>query len=142
MSFRPEDIAVKQFLVRARGYDREEVAAFLRAVAADYRQALAALESATAPVAAAAAAEAIAVDASANGSIGERWTAAVTERRAADLLAAASRRLEEVSARERRVAAAEQRVARQLQVVRDALRDAQLHVRGAIPDTASDAVPV
>ena len=47
MPFQPEDIAVKQFLVRARGYDRDEVAAFLRAVAADYRQALDALETAT-----------------------------------------------------------------------------------------------
>ncbi|TMK89116.1 MAG: DivIVA domain-containing protein, partial [Actinobacteria bacterium] len=47
MPFQPEDIAVKQFLVRARGYDRDEVGAFLRAVAADYRQALDALETAT-----------------------------------------------------------------------------------------------
>ena len=40
MPFQPDDIARKQFLVRARGYDREEVAAFLRAVAADYEEAV------------------------------------------------------------------------------------------------------
>ena len=51
MPFQPDDIAVKQFLVRARGFDREEVAAFLRAVAADYGQALAALEASPAPLA-------------------------------------------------------------------------------------------
>ena len=136
MPFQPDDIAVKQFLVRARGYDREEVAAFLRAVAADYGQALAALEASPAPLAdGGEPGGAVDVD------ISDRWSAAVTERRAADLLAAASRRLEEVSARERQVAQAEQRVARQLQVVRDALRDAQLHVRGAMPEAGTEAVP-
>jgi len=44
MPFQPDDIARKQFLVRARGYDREEVAAFLRAVAADYEEALGAAD--------------------------------------------------------------------------------------------------
>ena len=136
MPFQPDDIAVKQFLVRARGYDREEVAAFLRAVAADYGQALAALEASPAPLA-----DGGEPGAPVDIDISDRWSAAVTERRAADLLAAASRRLEEVSARERQVAQAEQRVARQLQVVRDALRDAQLHVRGAMPEAGTEAVP-
>ena len=101
-----------------------------------YGQALAALEASPAPLAdGGEPGGAVDID------ISDRWSAAVTERRAADLLAAASRRLEEVSARERQVAQAEQRVARQLQVVRDALRDAQLHVRGAMPEAGTEAVP-
>jgi DivIVA domain-containing protein len=136
MPFRPDDIAVKEFLVRARGYDREEVAAFLRAVAADYRQALASLEEARAPEPAA---EEPAREPEASPS--ERWAAVLTERRAADLLQAASQRLEEVAVRERRVAAVEQRVALQLRAVREALQDAQLHVRRAAPDAGAHAIP-
>src|SRR5437660_767659 len=138
MPFRPDDIAVKEFLVRARGYDREEVATFLRAVAADYRQALAALETAKAS-------EPTPVDEDATAepelSPSERWAAVLTERRAADLLEAASRRLEEVATRERRVAEVEQRVALQLRAVREALRDAQLHVRRAAPEAGAEPIP-
>jgi DivIVA domain-containing protein len=136
MAFRPDDIAVKEFLVRARGYDREEVAAFLRAVAADYRQALAALEAARAPEPAG---EDPATEPESSPS--ERWAAVLTERRAADLLEAASRRLEEVATRERRVAEVEQRVALQLRAVREALRDAQLHVRHAAPEAGAHPIP-
>ena len=136
MAFRPDDIAVKEFLVRARGYDREEVAAFLRAVAADYRQALAALEAARAPEPAG---EDPATEPEPSPS--ERWAAVLTERRAADLLEAASRRLEEVATRERRVAEVEQRVALQLRAVREALRDAQLHVRHAAPEAGAHPIP-
>jgi DivIVA domain-containing protein len=136
MPFRPDDIAVKEFLVRARGYDREEVAAFLRAVAADYRQALASVEEARAPEPAA---EEPAREPEASPS--ERWAAVLTERRAADLLQAASQRLEEVAVRERRVAAVEQRVALQLRAVREALQDAQRHVRRAAPDAGAHAIP-
>jgi len=133
MAFRPDDIAVKEFLVRARGYDREEVAAFLRAVAADYRQAL---EAARAPEPAG---EGPTTEPEPSPS--ERWAAVLTERRAADLLEAASRRLEEVATRERRVAEVEQRVALQLRAVREALRDAQLHVRHAGPEAGAHPIP-
>src|SRR5438270_13208084 len=101
MPFRPDEIAVKEFLVRARGYDREEVAAFLRAVAADYREALATLETAQASTPAPEAPTPL--PAEADASPGERWASVLTERRAADLLDAASRRLEAVATRERRV---------------------------------------
>src|SRR5437764_14587327 len=105
MPFQPEDIARKQFLVRARGYDRDEVAAFLRAVAADYEQAL--------------------------QTRAELETDA--ERRAVDLLEAISGRLEEIAERERVVAQAEQRIAAQLRAVHELLRDARVNVQLAIP---------
>jgi DivIVA domain-containing protein len=38
--FTPEEIESKEFLITLRGYDKDEVNAFLRAVAADYRSAL------------------------------------------------------------------------------------------------------
>jgi DivIVA domain-containing protein len=38
--FSPEEIESKEFLITLRGYDKDEVNAFLRAVAADYRSAL------------------------------------------------------------------------------------------------------
>jgi DivIVA domain-containing protein len=41
VGFSPEEIEVKDFLIGLRGYDREEVRSFLRAVAADYRRVLA-----------------------------------------------------------------------------------------------------
>ena len=44
MPLHPDEIEHKRFLVAFRGYDRDEVAAFLRAVAADYRALLQALE--------------------------------------------------------------------------------------------------
>ena len=48
MPFTPEEIDSKEFLITLRGYDKDEVKAFLKAVASDYRSAL---ESATpAPV--------------------------------------------------------------------------------------------
>jgi DivIVA domain-containing protein len=126
MPFMPEDIAVKRFLVRARGYDRDEVAAFLRAVAADYRQALDALE----------------------GTTSETDTIPVTEaaseaaiQRAAELLQQASRRLEEVAARERQLVETERRVAHQLETVRGALQAARRHVRTAAVADALQAVP-
>src|SRR5947209_19399782 len=93
MPFQPEDIACKQFLVRARGYDRDEVAAFLRAVAADYGAVLQAFEQAAASP----------PEAVAPTNDGD------TERRAADLLDTAARRLEEVAERERRGPGAERR---------------------------------
>ena len=37
MPFSPEEIENKEFLITLRGYDKDEVQAFLRAVAADYR---------------------------------------------------------------------------------------------------------
>jgi DivIVA domain-containing protein len=40
MPFSPHEIENKEFIVTFRGYDREEVRSFLRAVAADYRAAL------------------------------------------------------------------------------------------------------
>lgn len=40
MPFAPREIEEKEFLVSLRGYNREEVRAFLRAAAADYRAAL------------------------------------------------------------------------------------------------------
>lgn len=40
MPFSPHEIENKEFLVAFRGYDRDEVRAFLRAAAADYRAAL------------------------------------------------------------------------------------------------------
>ena len=40
MPFSPEEIESKEFLITLRGYDKDEVNAFLRAVAADYRSAL------------------------------------------------------------------------------------------------------
>src|SRR5437763_1637579 len=129
MPFRPEEIACKQFLVRARGYDRDEVAAFLRAVAADYEEALRALEDAASagPEPAPGPAE----GAEPPMTVTERWAAAITERRSVDLLDTASRRLEEVARRERQVAEAELRVAHQLRAVRDALEHARVSVRHA-----------
>jgi DivIVA domain-containing protein len=126
MPFTPEDIAVKQFLVRARGYDRDEVAAFLRAVAADYRQALderagSTSQTETLPVA-------------------EEASVAITQR-AAELLEQASRRLEEVAWRERQLIETERRVAQQLEVVRRALQAARSHVRTAAVADALEAVP-
>jgi DivIVA domain-containing protein len=35
--FTPEEIDSKEFLITLRGYDKDEVKAFLKAVAADYR---------------------------------------------------------------------------------------------------------
>src|SRR4051794_31242713 len=116
MPFQPEEIACKQFLVRARGYDREEVGAFLRAVAADYEEALRVEDAAS----------------------GEPESA--PERRAVDLLETASRRLEEVAERERRVAEAELRVAHQLRAVRDAVENARVSVRHAAHVSDSEAV--
>jgi len=139
MPFRPDEIAVKEFLVRARGYDREEVAAFLRAVAADYREALAALETAQASTPAPEAPAPLPAEDDASPS--ERWATALTERRAADLLDAASRRLAEVATRERRVAELEQRLALQVRAVREALHDAQLHVRRAAPEAGVRSIP-
>ena len=40
MPFSPQEIENREFVVAFRGYDRAEVRAFLRAVAADYRAAL------------------------------------------------------------------------------------------------------
>lgn len=40
MPFTPEEIDSKEFLITLRGYDKDEVKAFLKAVAADYRAAL------------------------------------------------------------------------------------------------------
>jgi DivIVA domain-containing protein len=40
MRFEPEQIALKKFVVRWRGYDTQEVEAFLRAVAEDFRRVL------------------------------------------------------------------------------------------------------
>src|SRR4051812_3482932 len=137
MPFQPEDIAAKQFLVRARGYDRDEVSGFLRAVAADYDEALRALEAALVADAEPAASG----DAEPPMSVSERWTAAITERRAVDLLDTASRRLEEVAERERRVAEAELRVAQQLRAVRDALEHARVSVRHAAIVNDAEAVP-
>jgi DivIVA domain-containing protein len=114
MPFRPEDIAAKQFLVRARGYDREEVAAFLRAVAADYRAALGA------------------------PTLDSRDD---DERGAADLLTIVNERLEEVAARERRVVEAEQRLALHLQAAREALRSAHVRDRRASQDAPAAAMP-
>jgi DivIVA domain-containing protein len=37
MPFHPDEIESKRFLITFRGYDRDEVATFLRAVASDYR---------------------------------------------------------------------------------------------------------
>src|SRR2546429_559466 len=111
MPFQPDDIARKQFLVRARGYDREEGAAFLRAVAADYEEALGAADVETAEPAPAPPSE------EDTPSTAERWAAAITERRAVDPVTEASRRLEEVAERERVVAEAEQSGAAQLRPV-------------------------
>ena len=36
--FDPEEIALKKFVIRWRGYDTREVEAFLRAVAVDFRR--------------------------------------------------------------------------------------------------------
>ena len=47
MPFTPEEIDSKEFLITLRGYDKDEVKAFLKAVAADFR---AALDSAAPPV--------------------------------------------------------------------------------------------
>lgn len=46
MPFTPEEIDSKEFLITLRGYDKDEVKAFLKAVAADFR---AALDSAPTP---------------------------------------------------------------------------------------------
>lgn len=40
MPFSPEEIEGKQFISTLRGFDKDEVSMFLRAVAADYRKAL------------------------------------------------------------------------------------------------------
>ena len=40
MALTPEDIESKKFLVGLRGYDKDEVTAFLQEVATDYRSAL------------------------------------------------------------------------------------------------------
>jgi DivIVA domain-containing protein len=40
MAFTPEEVENKEFLTTMRGYDKEEVDAFLRAVASDYREAI------------------------------------------------------------------------------------------------------
>src|SRR4051812_19455700 len=125
MPFTPEDIAVKQFLVRARWYDRDEVAAFLRAVAADYRQALDALEGAT--------------NSSEKRPAVEGPSAAIAQR-AAELLEDASRRLEEVAARERQLLETERRVVKQVEAVRTALQAARGHV-GSATDDALQTVP-
>ena len=47
MPFTPEEIDSKEFLITLRGYDKDEVKAFLKAVAADFR---AALDSSGTPV--------------------------------------------------------------------------------------------
>ena len=47
MPFTPEEIDSKEFLITLRGYDKDEVKAFLKAVAADFR---AVLDSAPSPV--------------------------------------------------------------------------------------------
>jgi len=107
--------------------DREEVAAFLRAVAADYEEALGAADVEAAEPAPAPPSE------EDTPSTAERWAAAITERRAVDLVTEASRRLEEVAERERFVAEAEQRVAAQLRTVRTLLHDARLNVQLVIP---------
>lgn len=123
MPFLPEDVARKQFLVRARGYDRDEVAAFLRAVAADYERALSTSS---------------AVQAAPPPSAAEERPAQVdhgkanTERRVADLLASAERRLEEIADRERVVAEAEQRLAAQVRAVRELMHDARRNIRVAL----------
>jgi DivIVA domain-containing protein len=43
--FTPEEIDSKEFLITLRGYDKDEVKAFLKAVAADYRAALSSADS-------------------------------------------------------------------------------------------------
>jgi len=128
MPFQPDDIACKQFLVRARGYDRDEVGAFLRAVAADYSEALRAVEQAVA-------------EAATEQPTPAPAAAGDTETRAAELLEMASRRLEEVAERERRVLEAELRVANQLRVVRAALEQARVSVRHARVVDDGQAVP-
>lgn len=45
MTFPPEDIETRRFVPAFRGYDRDEVDSFLRAVAADYRKLLARVSS-------------------------------------------------------------------------------------------------
>jgi DivIVA domain-containing protein len=118
MPFQPEDIASKQFLVRGRGYDRDEVGAFLRAVAADYEEALRAATEVRLPT-----------------------DAGDTERRAVELLDAASRRLQEVARRERCVVAAELRVANQLRVIREALEHARVTMGHTVVVDEGEAVP-
>jgi DivIVA domain-containing protein len=49
MGFSPDEIEVKEFLVGLRGYDRDEVRSFLRAVADDYRRTAAALGGSQGP---------------------------------------------------------------------------------------------
>ena len=49
MPFTPEEIDSKEFLITLRGYDKDEVKAFLKAVAADYRAALSSATSVEAP---------------------------------------------------------------------------------------------
>ena len=129
MPFTPEEIVSKRFLPRARGYDRDEVHAFLRAVAADYR---ATLEVADSPDTADQAGEPE-TPVTPDGYVVERRAAdrRALERRAVQLLAHATRRLEEVTARERRVTEAEQRLAAQLESARFALRGAQKELRRA-----------
>lgn len=48
MPFSPEDIERKEFLVALRGFDKDEVSTFLRAVAADYRELKEAADAASA----------------------------------------------------------------------------------------------
>ena len=50
MPFSPEEIESKEFLITLRGYDKDEVQAFLRAVAADYRGVVENARSAATPV--------------------------------------------------------------------------------------------
>ena len=40
MPFSPDEIETKQFISTLRGFDKDEVSMFLRAVAADYRRAI------------------------------------------------------------------------------------------------------
>src|SRR4029077_9834702 len=51
MPFTPREITDKEFLITMRGYDRVEVKAFLRAVAADMAHLLAEVEASRDPVA-------------------------------------------------------------------------------------------
>lgn len=104
MPFSPEEIESKEFLITLRGYDKDEVQAFLRAVAADYRS-LADSSRSSAPVTASNPFESLGEEVGTVLKVA-RESANQLRQKAEDEAAAARRRAEEESAALRNAASA------------------------------------
>jgi DivIVA domain-containing protein len=103
--FSPEEIENKEFLITLRGYDKDEVQAFLRAVAADYRSVAESSRSSTAPVTASNPFESLGEEVGTVLKVA-RESANQLRQKAEDAAAAARRRAEEESAALRNAASA------------------------------------